>query len=242
MGNKKTKEIPRVNYLENKILSYSGLEISTNLFIYNVHYEFQKENNYIHTIHCGKENGEVIVLIHGFACSSVVFYKMINELSMQYQVYCIDIPGMGLSSRSNFKCETTDETIEYFVGSIEEWRKKLDLKYFTLFGHSLGAYIACQYAHRYKNIVKKLFLGSPMGVTLENSEYDYSEKNDGFTKLSCKGRFIKSNVNTIFSRKQGLSKLVNIYCCLICLLGNYIARRRFKHCPTQVAHELHNFC
>lgn len=43
-----------------------------------------------------------MVLIHGFGGSSLTFYKMLKKLQEFYHVFCIDLIGMGLSSRPIF--------------------------------------------------------------------------------------------------------------------------------------------
>jgi len=44
-----------------------------------------------------------MVLLHGFAASSVTYYKMLAPLSEKYDVYALDLPGMGLSSKPEWK-------------------------------------------------------------------------------------------------------------------------------------------
>jgi len=97
----------------------------------------------------------------------VLFSTVLRELSNRYQVYCVDLLGMGLSSRPSFPCKTIEETIVYFTSSLEKWREILDIKEFYLAGHSFGAYIAANYVLRYPGIAKKLLLVSPVGITVD---------------------------------------------------------------------------
>jgi len=55
------------------------------------------------------------------------FYRMIKPLSEDYKVYAIDLLGMGLSSRPDFKLKDPKDVIQFFVDSIEEWRKVLGI-------------------------------------------------------------------------------------------------------------------
>ncbi|ODQ77776.1 hypothetical protein BABINDRAFT_168739 [Babjeviella inositovora NRRL Y-12698] len=52
----------------------------------------------------------------------------------------------------------------YYVESLELWRKQQKLESFVLFGHSYGGYMASCYAHKYPNRIEKLVLLSPVGV------------------------------------------------------------------------------
>jgi len=131
---------------------------------------FQGENHYIHTYKSGEGNPETLVLIHGYGGSSLFFYPMLKDLSKKYRVFCIDLLGMGLSSRAEFNCSTAEETIDYFVESFEKWREAMGLEEFQLAGHSFGGYMSAQYSLRYQNRVKKLFLLSPAGLTKYEQE------------------------------------------------------------------------
>eukprot|EP01017_Pseudomicrothorax_dubius_P022802 TRINITY_DN24613_c0_g1_i1.p1 TRINITY_DN24613_c0_g1~~TRINITY_DN24613_c0_g1_i1.p1 ORF type:complete len:270 (+),score=41.23 TRINITY_DN24613_c0_g1_i1:241-1050(+) len=90
---------------------------------------------------------------------------MLPLLTHEYQIFCLDLPGMSLSSREETSFESTEECIAYFVNSIEKWRHKTQLDMFYLAGHSFGALIAGYYASRYPERVKALALISPVGVS-----------------------------------------------------------------------------
>ena len=53
---------------------------------------------------------------------------------------------------------------DYFIESIEQWRKWNHIEKFNLVGHSFGGYISCKYALKYPNHINKLALLSPLGV------------------------------------------------------------------------------
>mmetsp|Transcript_35872 Transcript_35872/g.32267 ORF Transcript_35872/g.32267 Transcript_35872/m.32267 type:complete len:129 (+) Transcript_35872:310-696(+) len=112
-----------------------------------------------------------MVLLHGYGGSSVLYYPMAKKLAERYQVYCIDFLGMGLSSRPEFKHKTTEDTISFFIDSIEEWRKAVGINEpFYLGGHSFGGYMAGQFAVKYTDRVKKLLLLSPVGVSIPQDD------------------------------------------------------------------------
>lgn len=59
-----------------------------------------EDEQWIHTLVYGRNPEKPkLVLVHGFAASSLSYYKMIGPLSKKYEVYAIDLPGMGLSSK-----------------------------------------------------------------------------------------------------------------------------------------------
>jgi abhydrolase domain-containing protein 5 len=114
-------------------------------------------------------NKKKLVIIHGFGATGLTFYKMLKPLSEHYHTFCPDLLGFGLSSRPNIKLTTYENIINFFVDSLEEWRKANNLEEFHLVGHSLGGYLASKYALKYPKYVSKLSLMSPVGVTDPNN-------------------------------------------------------------------------
>lgn len=164
-GKKKPEEKPTAEDYEEKILASQGLIKDKNVFISNVQLEDKK--NHIHTIEAGRGNKEKLVLIHGYGASGVFYWKMISQLSKYFHVYSIDQLGMGTSSRPDFNLKDYDETVEFFCGAIESWRKEVGIEdEYILMGHSFGGYTAAQFARtRKKEKLKKLYLLSPAGYT-----------------------------------------------------------------------------
>lgn len=96
---------------------YSGLELSKDIHVFNVPITINEKEEFIHTTRCGADQKEDLVLIHGYLVGQMSFYRMMKQLSEHYRLWCIDLIGMGASSRPEFTCKTTEETIEYFVNS-----------------------------------------------------------------------------------------------------------------------------
>ena len=85
---------------------------------------------YIKTILVGSFNQQkpILVFVHGFAGSGALFYKVFKDLSQYFDIYFVDIIGMGGSSRpSDFDRIkfNAEDCIEYFVSYLEKWRKKI---------------------------------------------------------------------------------------------------------------------
>lgn len=113
-----------------------------------------------------------LVILHGYGAGLGFFYKNFEGLSrMQgWQLYALDLLGMGRSSRPPFKIrskqrmEQITEAETFFIDALEEWRIKKKLDRFTLVGHSLGGYLAVAYALKYPGHLNKLILASPVGI------------------------------------------------------------------------------
>ncbi|CAK7262441.1 hypothetical protein SEPCBS57363_000028 [Sporothrix epigloea] len=120
----------------------------------------------------GEDTEETLVMLHGYGAGLGFFYRNFEPLSRRkgWQLYALDMLGMGNSSRPPFKVRAKDpqdkiaEAESWFVDSLEEWRKIRKIERFTLMGHSLGGYLAVSYALKYPGHLNKLILASPVGV------------------------------------------------------------------------------
>ena len=105
------------------------------------------KNKYTNTVVVGDSSKPPLVLIHGYGGSGMLFYKSMKGLSENFHLFCIDIIGMGASSRCEFSVKNSDEADKYFLDFLEQWRIAMDnLTNFFLLGHSFGGYLAGMYA------------------------------------------------------------------------------------------------
>ncbi|KAJ2860542.1 hypothetical protein GGH94_005447 [Coemansia aciculifera] len=144
--------------------------------------DIDSHGNYIHTlvIRNGGKTVEAeaqprhnLVMTHGYFTGVGFFYRNYYDLSKVegWDIYSIDWLGMGRSSRPTYKgcrAEGEDKRVshaeEFFVESLEEWRKRMGIEKMTLCGHSFGGYMNSVYALKYPQHVEKLVLVSPIGL------------------------------------------------------------------------------
>ncbi|KAI1109187.1 alpha/beta-hydrolase [Nemania sp. NC0429] len=120
----------------------------------------------------GEPVDDSLVMLHGYGAGLGFYYKNFEPLSRLtgWKIYALDWLGMGNSNRPPFKITAKDpkekitEAENWFIDSLEEWRKIRKLDKFTIIGHSLGGYLAVSYALKYPGHIKKLILASPVGV------------------------------------------------------------------------------
>jgi len=107
-----------------------------------------------------------LIWLHGYGAAGALFYRLMEGLKKRFQVFFVDLIGMGGSSRSTDfnKKATAEELSDYFTSYLEKWRIRRNLKSFYLAGHSFGGYIAGLYTSKYPERVKKLLLVSPIGI------------------------------------------------------------------------------
>lgn len=109
----------------------------------------------------GNQNGQPIVLIHGILSSLHTWDEWHKDLTKDYRIICLDIPGFGLTGGP----ENPDDYSESLLhSSFEKFIAQLQLDDFILVGNSLGGFIAAQYAANNTDKVKKLILIDPAGA------------------------------------------------------------------------------
>lgn len=114
----------------------------------NTHYEMKGE-------------GEVCVLVHGYATPYFIYDKVFDRLvSEGYKVIRYDLIGRGLSERVKTPC-----TPELFAKQLHELTTALigDEKFY-LFGTSMGGSVTTAFCRLYPDKVKKLILLAPAGM------------------------------------------------------------------------------
>ncbi len=112
----------------------------------NVHYRITGE-------------GKPLVLLHGTGASLHTWEDWTKELSTEYQIISIDLPGFGLTG----KHYNNDYSIEAYITFLNSFLNKIGIDSFALAGNSLGGRIAWAYALEYPEQVKQLILIDPAG-------------------------------------------------------------------------------
>jgi cardiolipin-specific phospholipase len=129
--------------------------------------------NYLFYLVCGDESKPVMILLHGYCGSGIIFYRILKELSEHFHVFLVDMLGMGRSSRPEWTADTLEEAEDFFVESIEAFRKAVKINRFILAGHSFGGYVAGCYSLKYPEHVIQLLLLSPVGIPEKPSGFNF---------------------------------------------------------------------
>jgi abhydrolase domain-containing protein 6 len=112
-------------------------------------------------------SGAPLLLIHGFGANKDHWTMIAPFLTAHFQVYALDLPGCGDSTRrqeAHYGTEAQLARLEHFAAAV-------GLSTFHLGGNSMGGYLAAMYAARHHEQISSLWLLAPAGaLSAEPSE------------------------------------------------------------------------
>lgn len=99
-----------------------------------------------------------ILFLHGLGSSADRWLDIPDALSMYYHTIAVDLIGFGASDKPTDIDYTIAKFSEFILEFIEKIRLSRDDRKITLVGHSLGGYIAVEFALRNTALIEKLVL------------------------------------------------------------------------------------
>ena len=117
-------------------------------------------------LEAGPANGPVILFLHGLGDSALIWSQSVAALQTDYRCIAIDLPGHGNSSADafNYKMYAYADAVAAFI-------KSLNLRSFSLVGHSMGGQISIILSLRFPALINKLALVAPAGFE-QFTEYE----------------------------------------------------------------------
>ncbi|WP_185872128.1 alpha/beta fold hydrolase [Blattabacterium cuenoti] len=154
-----------------------------------------------------KGKGIPIVLLHGFMESLEVWNDIYLDISNEYKVILIDLPGHGKSfSLKNDTIFSMEKAAEFVKIIIE----KENIKKAFFIGHSMGGYIALALSEKYPEI----FLGLCLLHSTAESDSDIKKKiRMQSIKLAINNysMFIDRSINKLFNPNELFSLKEKIF-------------------------------
>jgi alpha-beta hydrolase superfamily lysophospholipase len=123
-----------------------------------------------------RESGKAVLCIHGFCCDARIFGYAASKMSEAgYDVYCIDLPGHGMSAgpRGDLDFDNALESINVIISEI---RKKSSQVF--IMAHSMGSTFALWYANKFRKAIDGMVLLSPY-VRIRNIKRSDAEPSAG---------------------------------------------------------------
>ena len=111
----------------------------------------------------GIGNNKHVLFIHGLGSSSLIWRDIPQALSEKFHTISVDLIGFGKSD----KPPELEYTIRYFSQFIKSFLRQIEINdkdRITIVGHSLGGYIAIDYAIENRDQIDKLILIDSSGM------------------------------------------------------------------------------
>lgn len=155
----------------------------------------------------GNRSGQTILLLHGSNASLHTWEPWVAELSDQFFVVTVDLPGHGLTG----PVQGDDYTYEGMVAFVKEFVETLDMQAFVLGGNSMGGGVTLAYAKAHPEDLTHMILVDAAGTRLPASAAD---KVDYPLAFDLAGRWytdwIIENVTPRDLAAEGLRKSVSV--------------------------------
>ncbi len=148
----------------------------------------------------GPENGEVVVLVHGFSVPSYLWETNFNYLvNAGYRVLRYDLYGRGYSDRPNvtYDADLFDNQLLELLTSLKLLKNKINI-----IGLSMGGLISINFADRHSEVIKRVSLVDPAGFPSHKQAIMPLLKIPGLNKIIFK----KVGIQRILDRSP-----VNLY-------------------------------
>ncbi|MDV3502422.1 alpha/beta fold hydrolase [Marinobacter sp. M-5] len=111
-------------------------------------------------------DGDTIVLIHGFGANKDNWTRLARELTDEFNVYAIDLPGHGDSSKELDLGYRFEDQVQHVARILDA----LDIDQAHLMGNSMGGAITALYSATFPEQVRSAVLFNPAGIFEYESE------------------------------------------------------------------------
>ncbi len=167
----------------------------------------------IYDAHCYTAGeGETVLILHPFRRDGFAANPVVEQLSRQFRVYSITLPGFG-----DVRDDLPD-SMEAFIDFLEKFTASKYLESFVLIGISLGANLALNYAVRNPDKLIKLVLVNPAG--LRDLSFWMRSPFRSVLRHSLKRRFSAKDSTLQFLQRYLIRKK--------CSLGPYLTMEAFQ--------------
>lgn len=148
--------------------------------------------NTVHMNYITHGTGPWVVLLHGFLESTEIWNDLAEQLSQQYSVLMVDLPGHGRSGvTETYTLAEVAEAINVLAGN-------LGISEFLLCGHSMGGYISLELAKLAPERTKGVILMHSHGAPDDEKGKENRDRTINIVKLNHTN-FIHSFIPEMFA-------------------------------------------
>jgi pimeloyl-ACP methyl ester carboxylesterase len=141
-------------------------------------------------------HGRVVVLLHGFLGSHKIWDATITNLSKNYRVIAIDLPGHGSSA-----CLGYAHSMELMAKCVKKVLDYLRIKKYVIVGHSMGGYVSLAFADLFPDNITGLCLYH--STSLADSEEKKKDRLRAIAAVKAdRGLYTKNTIKNLFAAKN----------------------------------------
>ncbi len=132
---------------------------------------------------------KTVILVHGWTCDDTTWKLQVPELSKNYQVITLDLPGHGKSGSP----KDGKLSMDLFARAVEAVRREANVDRVVLVGHSMGTPVIVQYARLYPKHAAALVFVDGVAAIPKNAAKDLpsAEKLSGPEGLKAREAMIR---------------------------------------------------
>ncbi|MEN8186595.1 MAG: alpha/beta hydrolase [Bacteroidota bacterium] len=148
-------------------------------------------------------SGSAVVLLHGFLENTTMWDEIVPHLAKRNKVVCIDLLGHGKTENYGYihTMEEQSEMVKYILDHLK-------LRRYILIGHSMGGYVALDFAEKFSKNVKGLCLMNSTALPDDEEKIINRDRSivavkrlpEMFVKLAIPNLFSEKN-KTVFVKK-----------------------------------------
>ena len=121
--------------------------------------EFIKSDNYNWHIQKFGSTGQKLLLIHGTGASSHSWYPLIENLNLEFEILCLDLPGHGFTRA----LARQKKQLVIIVDQISLLLRNIDFYPNIIMGHSAGAAVAYELAKKIETKPNTIAINAAFG-------------------------------------------------------------------------------
>ena len=110
-----------------------------------------------HIVAAGPKDAEPLILIHGMTYSATMWYPNVEALTSRYRIYALDTIGDLGKGNVTRVMKSPQDAVEW----LDDILSGLHLSSVVFIGHSMGGWLAMNYAIHSPERVEKLILCAP---------------------------------------------------------------------------------
>jgi pimeloyl-ACP methyl ester carboxylesterase len=143
--------------------------------------------------------GTAIVLLHGFLENSSMWNSLIEILSKNNRVICIDLLGHG-----NSECLGYVHSMELMAETVEAVLKQLRIRKPIVIGHSMGGYVALAYAEKNLKNIKGFCLMNSTSLADDEERKQLRTRANTFAQNNLKN-MVQMSFTNLFSEESRIT-------------------------------------